>query len=539
MRLVLRESLNIGNSGACPDYAALSYCLGTSEDAQIQLKTMHSSLARRQAGIRREDLLAVPALHDAIRMTQKLEIPYLWIDSLCILQDDISDWERNSSSMDKVYGCAKVTLVAAASRSCREGFLKVQGQQLLLPFRSKIQPTVRGLIRLQFKFAFTGKVGTPWYSYVDFYNTPLSRRGWTVQERLLAARQIIFGPCNVHFTCPNWKQSRGARLKENWDLAMSDINNTQTSVLYHTWLIRVVSEFMYITAESFTDPSDLLPALSGLAHCFNRRFQDEYCAGHWKQAPLTSFMWTRSNFSNINKITHLQSHRSPIPYLLPSWSYLCKGYLNIYGFIQSLDSKYHDKPYHVSDTPEVEHLDWERCLLRNDPMGALRSAKLKIRTRVMNLPTTTIFGVKHPYPRDEHEQQWVINVGTRGPSLNVHLDYNATEANVGSDVLGWKWVLMGSCSLRYRNSDSGSDSGSDCGSDCGSDSDNDFDRDSELKKLSRSYKDYRFPYGLIIARLWEDKEDWCRVGIFTPRDYEDFTLDNFIEHSEVESITIA
>lgn len=245
---------------------------------------MHSSLAQRQAGIRREDLLIVPALHDAIRMTRELEIPYLWIDSLCILQDDISDWERNSSSMDKVYGSARLTLVAAASRSCREGFLKTKGQQLLLPFRSKTQPSLGGLIQLQFKFVFTRKVGTAHDSYVDLFNTPLSRRGWTVQERLLTARQIVFGPCNVHFMCPEWQQARGARLRKNWGLAMNDLNK-QTSVSYGTWS-KVVHEFEYITAESFTNPSDLLPALSGLAHCFNRRFQDELmCRPLEKGAP--------------------------------------------------------------------------------------------------------------------------------------------------------------------------------------------------------------------------------------------------------------
>lgn len=70
---------------------------------------------------------------------------------------------------------------------------------------------------------------------------------------------------------------------------MSEVSNEQASELYGTW-VKVVLEFQYITAESFTNPADMLPALSGLAHSLNRRFQDEYCAGHWKKNLLTSLM---------------------------------------------------------------------------------------------------------------------------------------------------------------------------------------------------------------------------------------------------------
>ena len=141
-----------------------------------------------------------------------------------------------------------------------------------------------------------------------------------------------------------------------------------------------------------------------------------------------------------------KSHRSPIPYLLPSWSQLCKRYLNFYVITHIEDSRWNNRPSHLSDAPEVECLDWERCLLRNDPMGALMSAKLKIRTRVMELPTTKTLEVKQ---EDLEKQKWVSNsggqAGTGSPFLNIHLDYNSTRAtcNVDLDVLGRKRVLMG------------------------------------------------------------------------------------------------
>lgn len=465
----------------------------------------------------------VPALYDAIQMTRELGIPCLWIDSLCILQDDISDWEQNSSSMDKVYGSAKVTLVAAASRSCREGFLKVKGQQLLLRLRSSTRPVLTGLTQLQFKFISTTKLGLSREVYHDFRNTPLSRRGWTVQERLLAARQIVFGPRNVHFTCPHGRQSRGSQFKQGIEnFAMSDLNKKEPSVLYGTWL-QVVSEFMDITAESFTNPTDLLPAISGLAHYFNRWFQDEYCAGHWKKELLLSLMWFRSDLNTIGKMTtHLRNHRSPIPYLLPSWSYLCKGQLKF--FVNIMRHGDIILPSYTSDAPEVEYLDWERCLLRVDPMGALKSAKLKIRSRVLRLPATETFTIRNPLlpgrptpPDTMTGQEWEIvhedQFGTGSSSLNVVLDYNPTKANVRSDLHVWRWVLLGSCSVRHHDSSP------------------------PLSGLHQSYEDYRYPYGLLVARIWPDK-DWCRVGVFLPRSHSDFTLERFMNCSEVESISI-
>ena len=46
-----------------------------------------------------------------------------------------------------------------------------------------------------------------------------------------------------------------------------------------------------------------------------------------------------------------------------------------------------------------------------------------------------------------------------------------------------------------------------------------LDKHSPLARLYWSYEEYRYPYGLVFARLWEDKEEWCQVGIFNPRIY--------------------
>jgi len=72
-----------------PTYAALSYCWGSADNAELQLKTNTTSLEERKLEIGIESLTLV--LKDAVFLSKALSIPYLWVDSLCILQDDISD----------------------------------------------------------------------------------------------------------------------------------------------------------------------------------------------------------------------------------------------------------------------------------------------------------------------------------------------------------------------------------------------------------------------------------------------------------------
>ncbi|RYP14296.1 hypothetical protein DL765_006461 [Monosporascus sp. GIB2] len=92
-KLVLRSDLGSDGHDRVPEYAALSYCWGSSVDAETQLKTTTISLAERQVAIR--DIEMTQVLRDAVHVTRALSIPYLWVDALCILQDNISDWERH------------------------------------------------------------------------------------------------------------------------------------------------------------------------------------------------------------------------------------------------------------------------------------------------------------------------------------------------------------------------------------------------------------------------------------------------------------
>ncbi|KAI8712548.1 HET domain-containing protein [Fusarium sp. LHS14.1] len=118
-RLVDVQNLRLVDSApiGSPTWAALSYCWGGPQKAQT---TSQNVKARYQA----IDFGDMPlTLRDAIRTCRELNLPYLWIDSICIIQDDDNDKAREINKMPQVYQGALITLSASCAATCDEGFL--------------------------------------------------------------------------------------------------------------------------------------------------------------------------------------------------------------------------------------------------------------------------------------------------------------------------------------------------------------------------------------------------------------------------------
>jgi hypothetical protein len=131
---------------------------------------------------------------DAITVTQELGLRYLWIDSICIIQDDSEDWETQAAQMATVYSNARVVLAATDAKDGRGGLL----------FRSPYQPAKGPFTRM----TGTGKfcnvyavVRAKMLTHRDFrlqydnairQDYPLLRRAWTFQKELLATRIVHF-----------------------------------------------------------------------------------------------------------------------------------------------------------------------------------------------------------------------------------------------------------------------------------------------------------------------------------------------------------
>lgn len=99
------------------------------------IKTLKDTYQSHLAEIPWEEL---PELfRDAIALCRSIGIEYLWIDSLCIIQDDLDDWRREGSKMASIYANSCITFAASASRSAREGLFRPEAGHLL-ELRSRI-----------------------------------------------------------------------------------------------------------------------------------------------------------------------------------------------------------------------------------------------------------------------------------------------------------------------------------------------------------------------------------------------------------------
>ncbi len=501
-----------------PRYAALSYCWGTSKDAKFQLKTTSSSLPQRRAGLQHHEIESVPALQDAIYIARALSISHLWVDSLCIFQDDTSDWEQQCAQMDKIYSGAEVTLIAASSSSCRDGFLQQKGHRLLLPSGFLQQPGPNRALHLQFKFVDRALVRALSKLHCDTYYSPLWRRGWAVQERLLPTRQIIFGKSSIHFLCPEQFQSRGCSVySETYFFNIDGVRGKAIPELYANWSGGCMSQFTEINKDSFTHPTDLLPAIAGIASVFSEHLQDDYCAGHWRKDLHIDLMWSVHNRFNIPKSEYLDRIQSPEPYIVPSWSRLCKGYTENLRSYQRIFQRL---------LPEVEYLDPIITLQGKNKFGSIRDAQLHVKSAAMTLEPSGVMRAVSVEPVTYNSAHlttsWLLTCRRRDETLHcsmIALDYTVSDLEIHEDVGEWRWLLLGSCALRERY---------------GAASNNASNTDGLEEEM-------RYPYGLLVHRI-QGGSKWCRVGTFLPNRYGSpiptMSLRTFREASKVEVTTI-
>jgi Heterokaryon incompatibility protein (HET) len=108
VRLCITKDINRTNN-ADLKYASLTHCWGTKEMFLTTPKNIETMLCNIPV------TLLTKTFRDAINITRRLNLQYLWIDSICIIQEDEGDWARESATMAAVYAGCFVNLVASAA----------------------------------------------------------------------------------------------------------------------------------------------------------------------------------------------------------------------------------------------------------------------------------------------------------------------------------------------------------------------------------------------------------------------------------------
>ncbi|KAI0450338.1 heterokaryon incompatibility protein-domain-containing protein [Xylaria acuta] len=132
---------------------------------------------------------------NAIRVTRRLGVRYLWIDAICILQGQGGDFETESRLMEGYYSGAYCTIAVHCSHGGpSDGFLKPR------PSAGDRARTSQAFRRGKSKFYICSAIDN--FSR-DVEESHLSSRGWVFQERALSVRTIYFTETQAYFECGN------------------------------------------------------------------------------------------------------------------------------------------------------------------------------------------------------------------------------------------------------------------------------------------------------------------------------------------------
>lgn len=309
-----------------PRYAALSYCWGSEDDAKSQLCTKRDSIETLKTDIPKEAMSAV--LWDAVTVCRSLGIRYLWIDALCILQDDQADWESESSSMSLIYSEAFVKICALSSSSCRESFLTRDRHHVVINFQSSLQK-VSGSYSLVASGTCKNWVLYGWPD-LDVDHTTWFCRGWTLQEKLMSRRRLFFGESMIHLECSKQKASEnGYRFQDDERWSLKPEENGMGEIIpnahHETWDLLVRDRYGH---KQYTKESYRLPGILGLANYVSEQYRDTYLAGLWKNDLPYALLWFLYTHENpkleidipglVAKL--LERLHDTDEYIAPSWS---------------------------------------------------------------------------------------------------------------------------------------------------------------------------------------------------------------------------
>lgn len=347
-------------------YACLSYTWG---DGAQYCTTKHN-IKDHLERIYIRDLPRTVA--DAVRLCRALRIPYLWVDALCIVQDDKADWNREAAAMASIYGSATLTITSPSTTACSESFLvrDVGDHYQVSSDWVHAYSGTRGVVTLALSFR------PPSPSRSPLYLTPWMQRGWTLQEWVLSPRLLQCGNTMTMFEClqgrceeviPDTPEGSFVALKwydmvnqpptlaeQNADTEPMDADEAsrQSGSVRADGMSRmlkrcsrwrldptprvswaaIVEEFC---GRGLTHSTDKLPALAGLATQFQaykcatgpKQQSYDYFAGLWwcsnpmdgtpgDDAELPAgLLWRRS------QMKRLASYRPPAVYRAPSWSW--------------------------------------------------------------------------------------------------------------------------------------------------------------------------------------------------------------------------
>jgi hypothetical protein len=284
-------------------YTALSHCWGDKQP----LLTTSFTFQMRKASLEWDSMPAT--FKDAIMVTRKLGIRYLWLDSLCIIQDDDTDWESEAAKMADIYEGAQLVIAASSSPNPDTPFLAPRKTPCAKPLELNLDYERQQGVVCKVK-------ARPMVA--DLPVEPLDERAWTFQEQWLARRLLQFRGGELRWRC--LEKERCECQEEHLGTNIPIIRNFSSLEEEPEEILRgwydTIEEY---TQRKLTRMSDRLPALSGIAARVSAKTGSEYIAGLWRDSLVSDFQWRTVPSVFKEKYQLLRNSRQ---YLAPTFSWI-------------------------------------------------------------------------------------------------------------------------------------------------------------------------------------------------------------------------
>ncbi|KAI1345809.1 heterokaryon incompatibility protein-domain-containing protein [Xylaria sp. FL0043] len=307
-------------------YIALSHSWGGHQPA----KTVKSNLVARCTGFPLSEL--PPTFRDAVAVATEIGIRYIWIDSLCIVQDDPEDWKREAATMGDVYLHSYLTIAATRAANSEAGFLGPRSFTHTVELAEVVpgvDDPVSGSIYACLRRSFAN----------DVDEGPLNRRAWVLQERVLSPRTLHFTENQMYWEC--WQYHQGEDLEYSYLGVMKNeafpVQLSPKSLLCSspTRSPEPPQGWWHLTSEyssfGLTFQTDKLIAISGLVGKLESRLQITYMKGVWKEYLHHSVLWS-ARTEDLEYLPQIGA---------PSWSWASRNgpinFVQLYDYTPASD----------------------------------------------------------------------------------------------------------------------------------------------------------------------------------------------------------
>ncbi|KAI1199906.1 HET-domain-containing protein [Nemania serpens] len=394
----------VESKGLSGKYVALSHRWG----GQVSLQLKGDSLDDFKQG------LSFPSLpktfQDAIEICRALAVDYIWIDSLCIIQDSKEDWDIAGSRMDQIYANSWLTIAADAAENGKAGFIHSSARGDLRAKSRKLVCLGPGgkpgeiFVRPWREFGTLGGFGRHYTAIEREGVAPsekltnqgsfLLQRGWVLQETLLPHRIIHFLPDEVTWRCAavsrcECQPGRHDKVVHE-PLDLERPREIDPDDLKEYWK-EVIEQY---TQRQLTFSSDRLAALAGIASRAHLASPDaRYYAGLWSDTLPSTLLWTVERRVEYGMLCDYDSRRIK-PCIAPTWSWASiTGHVNFLFWKRNFErGKWANSP------PDMSVIAINCVPIGQNKYGAVRDATLMAEGYICNVRIQLIGGSKWHFP---------------------------------------------------------------------------------------------------------------------------------------------